>query len=77
MTEQFKWVDYYEEFASKLLEYRNNRKEEMIFSIREFMTAFLICVFRYVLTVLVSACLRLKINANTWNRYLRREELYE
>ena len=27
MTEQFKWVDYYEEFASKLLEYRNNRKE--------------------------------------------------
>ena len=22
MTEQFKWVDYYEEFASKLLEYR-------------------------------------------------------
>lgn len=27
LTEQFKWVDYYEEFASKLLEYRNNRKE--------------------------------------------------
>ena len=27
MTEQFKWVDFYEEFASKLLEYKNNRKE--------------------------------------------------
>ena len=27
MTEQFKWVDYYEEFASKLLEYKNIRNE--------------------------------------------------
>ena len=27
MIEQFKWVDFYEEFASKLLEYKNNRKE--------------------------------------------------
>ena len=27
MTEQFEWVDFYEEFASKLLEYKNNRKE--------------------------------------------------
>ena len=29
MTEQFKWVDYYEEFASKLLEYRNKDNKIM------------------------------------------------
>lgn len=27
MNEQFKWVDFYEELASKLLEYKDNRKE--------------------------------------------------